>query len=138
MGLLGSQPSTFFIEKNLKLLFDEGEMLNDHVKYRRLIGHLIYPTIILLDIMYLFHLLSRFMQAPWKSHYEVALRRGRGSYRGRGRGRGRQNVDKSTIECYNCHELGHYQYECPQKDKEAKANYAEASEEMLLMVYTDT
>ncbi|CAN6694131.1 unnamed protein product [Malus baccata var. baccata] len=64
--------------------------------------------------------------------------RGRGSFRGRGRGRGRQNFDKSTVECYHCHELGHYQYECPKKDREAKANYAEASEEMLLMAYMDT
>ena len=38
--------------------------------------------------------------------------RGRGSYRGRGRGRGR-SFNKATIECYNCHQLGHFQYECP-------------------------
>ncbi|KAM2121048.1 hypothetical protein ACFX1Q_018896 [Malus domestica] len=63
--------------------------------------------------------------------------RGRGTFHGRGRGRGRQTFNKSTIECYNCHELGHFQYECPKKDKEAKVNYAEASEEMLLMAYVD-
>jgi len=33
--------------------------------------------------------------------------RGRGSYRGRGRGRGR-SFNKATIECYNCHNLGHF------------------------------
>jgi len=59
--------------------------------------------------------------------------RGRGSFRGRGRGRGRQNFDKTTIECYNCHKLGHFQWECPNKEKEA--NYAETQEEMLLMAY---
>lgn len=37
---------------------------------------------------------------------------GRGSYRGRGRGRGR-SLNKATVECYRCHNLGHYQYECP-------------------------
>ncbi|KAM1393926.1 hypothetical protein ACFX2F_030030 [Malus domestica] len=63
--------------------------------------------------------------------------RGRGTFRGRGRGRGRQTFNKSTIECYNCHELWHFQYECPKKDKEAKVNYTEASEEMLLMAYVD-
>lgn len=64
--------------------------------------------------------------------------RGRRSYRGRGREKGRQIFDKSTTECYNCHELGHFQYECPKRDKEGKVNYAEASEEMLLMANVDT
>lgn len=61
--------------------------------------------------------------------------RGSGSGRGRGRGRGqgrggRFGYDKSTIECYNCHDLGHFQWECP---KDATAHYTEAKEEMLLM-----
>jgi len=59
--------------------------------------------------------------------------RGRGSFRGRGRGRGRgrQNIDKATVECYYCHKLGHFQYECPKLKKEA--NYVKVDEEMLLM-----
>lgn len=63
--------------------------------------------------------------------------RGQGSFRGRGRGRGRHTFDKSTIECYRCHKLGHFQYECPSFDKEA--NYAELdeNEEMLLMSYVE-
>lgn len=32
--------------------------------------------------------------------------RGRGGFRGRGRGQ--RSFDKSTIECYNCHQLGHF------------------------------
>ena len=32
----------------------------------------------------------------------------------RGRSRGR-SFNKATIECYNCHQLGHFQYECPIK-----------------------
>ncbi|KAJ8899841.1 hypothetical protein K2173_019544 [Erythroxylum novogranatense] len=39
--------------------------------------------------------------------------RGRGGFRGRGRGR--QGIDRFIIECYNCHKLGHFQYECPKK-----------------------
>ncbi|XP_037494415.1 uncharacterized protein LOC119370398 [Jatropha curcas] len=60
--------------------------------------------------------------------------RGRGGYRGRGRGRGRTNFDKATVECYRCHDLGHFQYECPKKNE---ANYTELDEEdeMLLMAY---
>lgn len=45
--------------------------------------------------------------------------------------------DKSTVECYSCHGLRHFQWECRKKDKNSKANFAETSEEMLLMGYMD-
>nr|GMD95651.1 Retrovirus-related Pol polyprotein from transposon TNT 1-94 [Ipomoea batatas] len=59
--------------------------------------------------------------------------RGRGNYRGRGRGRARQSFDKAIIECYKCHKLGHFQWECSSKE----ANYVETEEEMLLMAFMD-
>ncbi|XP_074376680.1 uncharacterized protein LOC141718202 [Apium graveolens] len=49
----------------------------------------------------------------------VEIERGRNNYRGRGRnsyrgrGRGRQSFNRATIECFNCHKLGHFQSECP-------------------------
>jgi hypothetical protein len=60
--------------------------------------------------------------------------RGHGSFRGRGRGRGR-NFDKSMVECYYCHKRGHFQYECPSKEK--GENFVEAGEEILLMAYVE-
>ena len=72
--------------------------------------------------------------------------RGLGRFRGRGRGRGRgrqlpynQGVqfDKASVECYHCHKLGHYQYECYDKEKETKVNFVETEGEMLLMAYID-
>ncbi|XP_024628898.1 uncharacterized protein [Medicago truncatula] len=62
--------------------------------------------------------------------------RGRTAFRGgRGQGKGRSSKPRSkeTVECYKCHKLGHYQYEC-------QANYVdlEESEEMVLMTYVDT
>jgi hypothetical protein len=39
------------------------------------------------------------------------------------------------VECYYCHEFGHFQFDCPKR--ELRANFADASEEMLLMAYTD-
>ena len=38
---------------------------------------------------------------------------GRGSFRGRGQGR--QTFNRATVECYNCHKLGHFQWECQSK-----------------------
>ncbi|KAL0844254.1 hypothetical protein Bca101_017500 [Brassica carinata] len=62
--------------------------------------------------------------------------RGRGAYgRGRGRSRGRTFPNKSTVECYKCHRLGHFQNECPKWEEEA--NYADEEEEMLLMAYVE-
>ena len=62
--------------------------------------------------------------------------RGRGSYgRGRGRGRGRSTTNRITVECYKCHKLGHFQFECPKWEEEA--NYAEENEDILLMAYID-
>ncbi|KAJ8775010.1 hypothetical protein K2173_020014 [Erythroxylum novogranatense] len=56
--------------------------------------------------------------------------RSRGGFRGRGRGGGRRSFDKSTVECYNCHRLGHFQYECPLKATTTRANYAEGNDEI--------
>nr|GEW66023.1 putative RNA-directed DNA polymerase [Tanacetum cinerariifolium] len=63
--------------------------------------------------------------------------RGRGFFprKGRGRGQGRGGkfgYDKSTLECYNCYKLGHFQWECP-KEVRSAAYYTEAKEDMLLM-----
>lgn len=68
---------------------------------------------------------------------ESSRGRGGGAYRGRGRGRGRQSFTKATVECFKCHNLGHFKYECPQWKNEA--NYAELdeNEEILLMAYVE-
>jgi len=65
--------------------------------------------------------------------------RGRGFFRsgvvrGRGRGRGGRQVDKTTIQCYRCHDFGHFQYECPNKSQDNKANYVEGIEEAVLFM----
>ncbi|CAL8164596.1 unnamed protein product [Prunus armeniaca] len=75
-------------------------------------------------------------QALKVSQENHSPRRGRG--RGRGGFRGRQgSFDKSNVECYYCHEMGHFQYECPKKEYETKANVAKTEEELLLMAYVE-
>ena len=65
-------------------------------------------------------------QALTVSYERGRGRSGRGASRGRGRGRGRQGFNKALVECYKCHKLGHFQYECPSWEKEA--HYAELDE----------
>lgn len=50
---------------------------------------------------------------------------------------GSTSFNKATIECYRCHRLGHFQYECSSWNKEV--NYAKLDEEdeMLLMSYVE-
>ncbi|KAJ8634972.1 hypothetical protein MRB53_009239 [Persea americana] len=63
--------------------------------------------------------------------------RGRGVFRGRGRGRGRQPFNKATIECFQCHKLGHFQYEYPSWEKGANYAKLDEGEELLLMSYVE-
>nr|GEW91104.1 copia-type polyprotein [Tanacetum cinerariifolium] len=60
--------------------------------------------------------------------------RGRGRFngRGRGRGRGRLSFNKETIECFNCHKLGHYSYECSEAKEANYAGFDEDEEVMLV------
>lgn len=69
--------------------------------------------------------------------------RGRSNYRGRRRsyyrerGRGRQSFNRATIECFNCHKLGHFQSECPSWDKEVNFAKFDDKEDLLLMSYVE-
>ena len=58
---------------------------------------------------------------------------GRGGGRARGAllGRGRQAFNKAIVECYKCHQLGHFQYECTKWEKEANYAKLKEKEEML-------
>ncbi|KAL5756186.1 hypothetical protein ACOSP7_020612 [Xanthoceras sorbifolium] len=62
------------------------------------------------------------------------------NFQGKGRGRDQQ-FDKSKVECYRCHKLGHYHSNCyvklpKDKEKWEKSNFTEKKEvENLLMAY---
>jgi hypothetical protein len=73
VGLLGAAPINTPMERGLKLS-DQGVLLKEPSKYRRLVGRLIYLTVSRPDITYAVHVLSRFMHEPRKLHMEAALR----------------------------------------------------------------
>nr|GFA82250.1 hypothetical protein [Tanacetum cinerariifolium] len=58
--------------------------------------------------------------------------RGRSGFRGRGRGRSRPSFNKETVECYRCHKLGHFSYECPSEKETNYAGFNENEEVMLV------
>ena len=73
-GLLGSKPVSTPMEQNHKLASDDGPLLSDPKKYRRLVGRLVYLSISRPELCYSIHILSQFMQAPTEAHWEGALR----------------------------------------------------------------
>lgn len=79
-----------------------------------------------------------------KVHHEEGTRgrgrdRGRTSSRGRGRGCGRGNptFSKANVKCFKCHNMGHFQYECPNWNKESNYSQLNEEEELLLMAHVD-
>jgi len=73
-GLRGSKPVDFPIKENHKLALASGKFVDDPVRYRRLIGRLIYLTIIRPELCYAVHILSQFMQTPREEHMDAARR----------------------------------------------------------------
>ena len=73
VGLLGTTLIDTPMERGLKLS-NKGDLLKDSGHYRRLVGRLIYLTVLRPDITYYVHVLSRFMHQPYTLHMEAALR----------------------------------------------------------------
>ncbi|KAJ8770604.1 hypothetical protein K2173_018095 [Erythroxylum novogranatense] len=65
------------------------------------------------------------MSTHVEEEHAFKVSHGRG---GRERGRGRQSRNKAIVECYNCHKLGHFQWECPQKENET--NFIESHDDI--------
>uniref|UniRef100_K7KVG7 Uncharacterized protein n=1 Tax=Glycine max TaxID=3847 RepID=K7KVG7_SOYBN len=67
-GLPNATPVDTPMEVNVKYRRDEGELLDDPTHYRKLVGSLIYLTITRLDISFVVHTVSKFMQSPRHLH----------------------------------------------------------------------
>lgn len=73
-GLLGTKPADTPMDVNPSVWDDNGELLEDKAKYRRLVGKLIYLTVTLPDISFAVGLVSRFLDEPKKAHWDAAIR----------------------------------------------------------------
>jgi hypothetical protein len=62
--MTGCKPISIPLEQNVKLSADEGDLVEDTTMYRRIVGSLIYMTIIRLDLNYAVKVLNQFMQTP--------------------------------------------------------------------------
>ena len=62
------------VEERLKLEKESGDDLVNSTNFRRLVGSLRYLTTTRPDIVYGIGLISRFMDSPRQSHWQVAKR----------------------------------------------------------------
>ena len=67
-GMLSAKPTSFPMEQNHMMSYDTGEPLFDASRYLCLVGRLLYLPTTRLDIMYLIHILSEFMQHLRQGH----------------------------------------------------------------------
>jgi len=74
IGLTGARPDKSPMEQYFKLTPDDEELLKDPVKYRRLVGRLIYLTVTQPDIAFSVRTLSQYIQNPRKPHWDAAIR----------------------------------------------------------------
>jgi hypothetical protein len=70
-GMMGCKPILIPLEQNVKLSADEGDLVEDTTMHRRIVGSLIYMTIIRPNLSCAIGVVSQFMQTPQKPHLDV-------------------------------------------------------------------
>lgn len=73
-GMLNTKPLKLPMDPDLKLTQDKGDLLPNPTTYQRLLGQLIYLTIIRPDLSFTVQLLSQYMQQPTTIHMQAAKR----------------------------------------------------------------
>lgn len=74
MGLLQANSVGTPLEASLKLELSVGKVLSDQTKYRKIVGKLIYLTIMRPNLSYVVSVVSQFMQDLRKPHWDAVLR----------------------------------------------------------------
>lgn len=67
-GVLGSKPISTPMDPNQKLTIDQGDLLDDPSRYRKLVGKFNYLTITRLDISFAVSVVSQFLKKPRMPH----------------------------------------------------------------------
>lgn len=73
-GLLGAKTAASPMDGSHKLTSEEGDLLEDHKRYRRLVGKLNYLTVTRPDIAFPVSVVSQFLSSPRVSHWEAVIR----------------------------------------------------------------
>jgi len=72
--MMSYKPISIPLEQNVKLSADKGDLVEDTTMYRRIVGSLIYMTIIRPYLSYAVGVVSQFIQTPRKPHLDVVRR----------------------------------------------------------------
>ncbi|GAV86084.1 hypothetical protein CFOL_v3_29517 [Cephalotus follicularis] len=72
--MLGCKPVDIPMDPHQKFGIDDGSPLTDVHQYRSLIGKFLYLNVTRPDISFAVGVLSQFMQAPQKTHWDAAIR----------------------------------------------------------------
>jgi hypothetical protein len=73
-GMTGCKPISTPLEQNVKLNADEGDLVEDTIMYRYIVGSLIYMTITRPNLSYVVGVVNQFMQTPQKPHLDAVRR----------------------------------------------------------------
>ncbi len=70
-GMTSCKPILIPLEQNMKLSANEGDLMEDTIMYKCIVGSLIYMTITRLDLSYVVGVMNQFMQTPQKPHLDI-------------------------------------------------------------------
>jgi hypothetical protein len=73
-GMTSCKPISIPLEQNVRLSANERDLVKDTTMYRRIVGSLIYMTIIRPNLNYAVGVVSQFMQTPRKPHLDAVRR----------------------------------------------------------------
>ena len=73
-GLMSAKPVDIPMDPNGKLLPNQGKLLSDPGRYKRLVGKLNYLTVTRPDISFAVSVVSQFLTSPCKDHWNALIR----------------------------------------------------------------